>query len=310
MVLREVLGRGPTGERGRHDVDIGGGSGRPAEAHLRMNAADLIRLLHKRYQPPEWAVLEELHNGTGATASRRFDAVAFNCWPSSGFVRYGFEVKVSRSDFARELENHEKRAALEAACHQVWFVVSAGVCQPREVPEPWGLLTVAGEQLRTLVKAQHRQVGPVPESLALCAIRRMVEQAAEYQRRHYILDGAELTQADIDAFVERKMGASYEVIELQRMEVQRDRDKLREERTKFETDADRWRGVWAMVTHAADQRGRHLIQTEPPTRDAVREALERIRTRGSGDLADKLRATRDHLDSVLAALAELTPEVE
>lgn len=61
--------------------------------------------------------------------------LAFNCWPSRGFVRLGFEIKVTRGDFARELGDHAKRAALERHCHEVYFVVGPGVCAPRDVPE-------------------------------------------------------------------------------------------------------------------------------------------------------------------------------
>lgn len=92
---------------------------------MTIAAGGLLALIRARYPGPEWAVLDELHDGTGGSGTRRFDAVAFNCWPSRGFVRLGFEIKVTRGDFARELADHAKRAALERHCHEVYFVVTA-----------------------------------------------------------------------------------------------------------------------------------------------------------------------------------------
>lgn len=113
---------------------------------MTIAAGGLLALIRARYPGPEWAVLDELHDGTGGSATRRFDAVAFNCWPSRGFVRLGFEIKVTRGDFARELADHAKRAALEKHCHEVYFVVGPNVYAARDVPEPWGLLEVRGER--------------------------------------------------------------------------------------------------------------------------------------------------------------------
>lgn len=50
---------------------------------IKIQAGGLLKLIRARYQTPEWAVLDELHDGTGSTATRRFDAVAFNCWPAA-----------------------------------------------------------------------------------------------------------------------------------------------------------------------------------------------------------------------------------
>ena len=100
-----------------------------------MKAADLITMLHRRHPPPEWALLEELHDATGAQVKRRFDALAFAAGVS-GYVRYGFEIKVS-ADFARELADHEKRAALESQCHQVCSSIDAALLALAE-PDPEG----------------------------------------------------------------------------------------------------------------------------------------------------------------------------
>lgn len=268
-----------------------------------MTAADLIAMLHARYQPPEWALLDELHDSTGAGATRRFDAVAFNCWPSGRFVRLGFEVKVSRSDFARELADHAKRAALEEQCHQVFFVVPPGVCLPREVPEPWGLLQVAGDSLRALVKPRHREVGPVAEPLAVCAIRRLKEQEIARQKRHYTLDGVELTQEDLDALVERKLERRSAALDQERQALAKQEQEITAMQREVERDAGRWWEIWRMVQNAADGRSSWRPMTrEPPTKEQLLEAVALIRDRGRADLTGNLRAARASLDATLAAI--------
>jgi len=269
------------------------------------NAAGIVALLHARYHPPEWALLEELQDSTGAGSSRRFDAVAFNCWPSSKFVRLGFEVKVSRSDFARELEDHKKRAALEAVCHQVFFVVPTGVCVAREIPEPWGLLQVSGEGLRALVKPRHREVGPIPEPLAVCAIRRLMERDLAYQKRHYIFDGAEVTQADIDIRAAAAVEKARAKMDAELAKVQEQQQVLAASRRLVEQDAGRWWEIWRQVADAATgRRSWHPPSPTPPTQEQLIEAIALIRHRGRAELENKLRTTRDTIDAMLSAMAE------
>lgn len=229
--------------------------------------------------------------------------MAFGCWPSSGFVRLGFEVKVARGDFLRELEDHAKRAALEQHCHQVWFVVPAGVCEPREIPEPWGLLQVAGDGLRARVKAQHRAVGPVAEPLAVGAIRRLVEAQQAEARRHHRFDGVELTQDDLDRRVDELTASARARLARDQAAAAERMQKVDEARQAFEAEAGVWWDVWAQVRTAAE--GYRLAPQHakiPPTRAQILEAVHRIRERGRDSLAASLRAARDRCDAALLAL--------
>jgi len=271
-----------------------------------VNAADITTLLRARYQPPEWAFLDELHDSTGAGASRRFDAVAFGCWPSSKFVRLGFEVKVSRGDFGRELDDHKKRAALEETCHQVYFVVPAGICHVREIPEPWGLLQVSGEGLRALVKPKHRDVGRVPEALAICAIRRLIERDLAYQKRHYLFEGTEITQTDLDNRVEVVLGNAHGKLDAELAKVREQQEALTGMRQAVERDAGRWWEIWRQVLDAAEgRRSRHPPSQNPPTQEQLLEAISRIRYRGRTELEDRLRAARGTIDAILSAMADV-----
>ena len=60
----------------------------------RTSAADIHAALRLRYAQPEWAIMFEVANGTGAAQRRYADAIAMNLFPSRGLCVHGFEVKV------------------------------------------------------------------------------------------------------------------------------------------------------------------------------------------------------------------------
>ena len=131
-------------------------------------------LLEERYPLPEWALIFELSKGTGWSGQEgRCDAAAFNCYPSKGYHRLAFEMKTGRGDFLKELDTPKKRAWLEENFHQTYFVCVPGIAKEEEVPDGWGLLVESrsGDKLRRVKVARHRELPPLPESLALSASR-------------------------------------------------------------------------------------------------------------------------------------------
>lgn len=111
-------------------------------------AADVIAALAKRYEPPAWAFLEQVADGTGSNQSRWADAVAMSVWPSRGLDVHGFEVKVSRYDLLNELKNPIKSEAVMKYCDYWWVVLgSPDIIQPGELPPTWGQLSMHGSRL-------------------------------------------------------------------------------------------------------------------------------------------------------------------
>ena len=103
---------------------------------------ELFEAIRKSRDP--WAVLPQLANGTGRHASRTADAVAMSLWPSRGMEVHGFEIKVSRSDWQRELSMPEKAESIFAYCDR-WFVVvpvGSNIVRDSELPRTWGLCEV------------------------------------------------------------------------------------------------------------------------------------------------------------------------
>jgi hypothetical protein len=102
-----------------------------------------------RYAGTDYACLFEVANGTGGRAGRSADAVVMNLWPSRGLEIEGFEFKVSRSDWIKELQDPSKADALQRYCDRWWIVVGdSKIVKPDEMPSTWGLMVPHGDGLR------------------------------------------------------------------------------------------------------------------------------------------------------------------
>lgn len=130
----------------------------------RTTEADVFALLAKRYgtrsgNGPKWALIPHVRNGAGWGGStgygglRTCDAIAVGLWPSTGLGLHGHEIKVSRSDWLRELKDPTKADAFRSFCDHWWVVAPAGVVRADELPAGWGLLEAKGRRLLVAVWA-------------------------------------------------------------------------------------------------------------------------------------------------------------
>ena len=71
-----------------------------------MNAADILLALAAKYSPPEYAMFTEVNTVTGASyiTNSYADAMVLGLWSGDKNI-YCFEIKVSRSDFIKDVEN-------------------------------------------------------------------------------------------------------------------------------------------------------------------------------------------------------------
>lgn len=122
-----------------------------------MTSAGVINALAAKYRPPEYAFLTEVRNSVGFSAKvRTADAMAMSLWPSRGLYMTGFEVKVSRGDWKKELEQPAKAEELARFC-RMWFIACPDrMIDKDEVPPGWGLIHVKED-------GGLRYVKPAPE---------------------------------------------------------------------------------------------------------------------------------------------------
>jgi hypothetical protein len=151
-----------------------------------MTEGDMIAALHARYgqvvgNGRRWAVAGGVRSHAGFDARRTADFIAMDTWPSKGLEIHGHEVKVSRSDWLRELKEPEKAAEFIPYVNRWWLVVPDPVIVGLgELPDGWGLLAMRGGRLAVIEKAARRDALPLPPT-RLAALLRAVEGTAANQ---------------------------------------------------------------------------------------------------------------------------------
>jgi len=99
-----------------------------------LSADEIKGLLRSWYQTEGWLFLTEL-----MVESRTMDAFSLGWW-SGMFLAIGFEIKVTRADFLREIQDSEKRRPAMGLCHQFYYVTPRRLLRPSEIPEGCGLI--------------------------------------------------------------------------------------------------------------------------------------------------------------------------
>lgn len=111
-----------------------------------METKELLEKLAKKYPKPGWVFIPNVRNSTGFPGTlRTADAIAMGLWPSRGLHLHGFELKISRSDWMRELKDPEKAEEISQYCDFWWLVLSEEkLIEPGEVPATWGIMIANG----------------------------------------------------------------------------------------------------------------------------------------------------------------------
>ncbi|HDR9034251.1 TPA: hypothetical protein QDB07_001720 [Burkholderia vietnamiensis] len=138
-----------------------------------MKTADVKAALRSRFCAPEWALFFEVGDATGAQQNRWADAVAMNLYPSRGLEVHGFEIKVSRSDWLRELKNPAKSAPVQRFCDRWWVTAPDGVILDGELPPTWGHYEAQSSgKLRQVVAAPKLETETINRAFVAAMLRR------------------------------------------------------------------------------------------------------------------------------------------
>lgn len=146
----------------------------PAPVDSDAAPASVFDLLRRRHPAGEWAYLEEVAPRTGG-GTRYADAVAVNLWNSRGHAVHGFEVKVSRSDWLRELKQPAKAEEVYVHCDHWWLVTEKGIVKDGELPVTWGHLERRGGSLYTVKAAPRLEPKPLTRGFFASLVRRSFE---------------------------------------------------------------------------------------------------------------------------------------
>lgn len=176
-----------------------------AEGPTALTAGALVAEVRARYPRPEWHCEAEV-----TLDRRRLDVVAFNLWGARGYRIVGFEVKVSRGDWLRELAAFEKSAEWHAVVDAFYVVTPGGLVKPDELPAGWGLLELRGSRMFTKVQAAARAPRPdLPREISARFLGRVLEQL-EAERREGNYQARQQIHAELTTSIERRLRDEFD----------------------------------------------------------------------------------------------------
>lgn len=115
----------------------------------KLSTPQLAALLREKYPREKYALIFDVPDAVSLDQKRRIDAIAFGCWASLGRSLEGFELKVSRSDWLRELRQVNKADPFVALCDYFWLVTAdTKVAKLEEIPAAWGWMAATKSGLR------------------------------------------------------------------------------------------------------------------------------------------------------------------
>lgn len=152
-----------------------------------LSADDIVELLYKRWGSDDVLAIHELRIGTGygKDAEQRIDFWAMKMLPSARFRRVAYEIKVSRSDFRKEISNPYKRRRALLLSNEFYFITPPGlVNDPALLPVEAGLIEVHpaspfGTPTFTVVVSAPWRDTPGPSWQFLAAVARRMRREGE-----------------------------------------------------------------------------------------------------------------------------------
>lgn len=155
----------------------------------KQKTRQIVELLKLRHPPPEWATFTELYY---------IDFFAFHMWKSKKFWRVAYEIKVSRSDFSRELKQPDKRLPAEELANECFFVAPVNLLMIDEIPEGWGLVEVNKGGLRKKKHAkQRKENASLPMSFTAKIARKSQQQPSDLPELFWKFAGRELSSDEV-----------------------------------------------------------------------------------------------------------------
>lgn len=138
-----------------------------------MTAETIIDSLALRWPDTEYLSVKEAPEFSDR-GGRKIDLLVLSLWRSRGLGIDAVEIKVSMSDWRRELAKAQKADFWWRHSQRFWVAVPAGIADKvlAEIPEGWGLLACAdGKAPKVISKPQVRAAEPLPWSSCVGVMR-------------------------------------------------------------------------------------------------------------------------------------------
>lgn len=128
-----------------------------------MKAAEVCEALTKRWPESEYLHIAEAPLDS-SRQGRKLDLLVISLWRSRGHERDGVEVKVSWSDYKREIKDPAKADQWWGHVHRFWIAaplsLAKRILDEEPPPSTWGLLGVTEDGSQELVKPKKHDPAP------------------------------------------------------------------------------------------------------------------------------------------------------
>jgi len=191
------------------------------EDGAKLVAHDLFNRLQGTFSEPNYITLEEVRDATGFDGHRTADAMAISLYRSRGKSLWGFEFKVSRNDWLKELKQPEKSESILRFCDYWALVVpNKDIVKAGELPETWGLYVAQKNRLKCITPAPKLDPQPMDRRM-LTALAYAIDQ------KHKRATKSDLDKARNEGYQSGVKSTSYDWYKKQY-------DKITEQVEKFE----------------------------------------------------------------------------
>lgn len=248
------------------------------DASVKATTPNVMIALRERFCPPEFAFFEEVGD-SGSSSGVYADGVAVNMWASRGYAITGFEVKISRSDWLRELKRPDKSEPILTKCDYWYLVAPDEVYQADEVPVSWGILSFKNGKLRETRKAPKLEPKPVTRAFLAQMFRR----------------GHAKEERDISARIAKALADDRAAIE------KRIEEQVKHRTHSLREDGEKWK-------HLCKELGESEWTSSDQIVAAVKVVLRSHVTSTYGGIEGLLRTMRQTTDSLEKAAAMFLPE--
>lgn len=151
-----------------------------------MKKSDIWNILSRKFPAGQYALMAEVRDAAGFSASRSADYVAMNLWPSRGLAITGIELKSFRGDWLNELKNPKKAEAIFQYCDYFYLLTSEeGITNLNEIPATWGWMCIKWKTIK-IIKEAPKLIPALPSKDFMACMLKRASDKTEWVHRDSI----------------------------------------------------------------------------------------------------------------------------
>lgn len=200
-----------------------------------ITSADLCRMIESKFAGDgSHLALFDVPDNVGLNSKRRADAIVIGNWGSTGRLVHGFEIKITRSDWLRELKHVDKADPFIARCDRWWLVTADDkLAKADEIPALWGWMTATKTGLR--IQKAATIIPQSPDTLHKLFALGLIRKA--YERSTGDVMSNPMVTSEIERIRADHARRINETVARQSQAMKRDLDEYKRQAEKFEADS-------------------------------------------------------------------------